>query len=176
MLDIAKAAGVAKSLMYFYFASKEALFVAIVDDVREQLQTAQAKAITAVDKPLERIYVGTAVSVNFVVENYGLYGMINLAATDPLVSKALRAASSAHASDTVREIERGQAAGSIRAGEDPQVMAHANQGVVNHFSTAFLRRQLPGTLDEVAAAAARFVVRGIAASAKHADAVIRSRA
>lgn len=176
MIDIAKEAGVAKGLLYWYFESKEALFLAVVHDMRVKLQTAQLEAIDGLAAPLERIYAGTVASVMFVVENFPLYGLINLAASDPLVSKALRESSSAHAQDTVNEIQRGQADGTIRTDEDPAALAHGNQGVVNHYCTAFVRKQLEGDLREVAHTAARFVVRAIAASPDDAVAVIRSRA
>lgn len=175
MIDIAEEAGVAKSLMYWYFESKEALFVAVVHDMREKLRAAQSEALVGVEAPLDRIYVGTVASVKFVVKNFQLYGLISLAASDPLVSQALRESSSAHERDTATEIERGQADGSIRSDESPSALAHGNQGVVNHYSTAFVRKQLEGTLTEVGHTAARFVVRALAASPDHADAVIRSR-
>jgi AcrR family transcriptional regulator len=176
LVDIATEAGVAKSLVYWYFESKEALFLAVVQDMQHKLQQAQADAVRGIDAPLERIYAGTVASVKFVVKNFQLYGLISLAASDPLVSQALRATSSAHARDTISELERGQADGSIRADETPQALAHGNQGVVNHFCTAFVRKQLDGNLTEAGHTAARFVVRAMAATPEHAEAVIRSRA
>lgn len=175
MVDIAKEAGVAKSLMYWYFESKEALFLAVVHDLREKLQAAQIGALTGVKAPLDRIYVGTVASVKFVVKNFQLYGLINLAASDPLVSQALRESSTAHAQDTVLEIKRGQADGTIRSDESPVALAYGNQGVVNHYCTAFVRKQLEGSLTEVGHTAARFVIRALAATPENATAVIRSR-
>lgn len=176
MADIAKEAGVAKGLLYWYFDSKEALFLAIVHDMRERLRASQTEAIGDLQSPLERIYVGTVASVKFVVKNFPLYGLITLAASDPLISDALRETSAAHAQDTVNEIERGQANGTIRADEAPAALAHGNQGVVNHFCTAFVRKQLDGSLTEVAHTAARFVVRALAATPADAAAVLPSRA
>jgi AcrR family transcriptional regulator len=172
MIDIAKEAGVAKGLLYWYFESKEALFLAVVHDLRVQLQAAQLEAIEDRTEALDRIYVGTVASVKFVVKNFPLYGLINLAASDPLVSKALRESSSAHAQDTITEIERGQADGTIRADESPAALAHGNQGIVNHYCTAFVRKQLEGSLTDAGHTAARFVVRAMAASADGAAAVI----
>lgn len=175
MIDIAREAGVAKGLLYWYFESKEALFLAVVHDMRAQLQAAQLEAIDGLTEPLERIYMGTVASVKFVVKNFPLYGLITLAASDPLISKALRDSSTAHAQDTVREIEQGQADGSIRNDESAAALAYGNQGVVNHYCTAFVRKQLDGSLTDAAHTAGRFVLRAIAATPAHAEAVIRSR-
>ena len=174
MVDIAKEAGVAKSLMYWYFESKEALFLAIVHDIRERLRAAQIDAIGSIEDPLQRVYVGTVASVRFVVKNAQLYGLISLAASDPAISEALRDTSTTHAHDTVHELERGQETGIVRSDEAPATLAHANQGVVNHFVTAFLRGQLGPSLSEAAHGAARFVIRGMAATPEVADAVIAS--
>ena len=172
MADIATEAGVAKGLLYWYFESKEALFLAVVHDMREKLQAAQLEAIGDRTAPLERIYVGTVASVRFVVKNFPLYGLITLASSDPLVSKALMESSSAHAQDTVNEIEQGQADGTIRADESPAALAHGNQGVVNHYCTAFVRKQLEGSLTDAGHTAARFVVRAMAATPEVAEAAI----
>jgi AcrR family transcriptional regulator len=176
MVDIAEAAGVAKSLAYWYFASKEALFLAVVTDIRERLQAAEAKAVVGVDAPLERIYRGSVEAVKFVVRNIQLYGIINLASQDPAVAKEASKSTVVLADDTVREVTRGQADGSIRRDEDPIALAHGNQGVVSHFAVTYVRGQQKGTLDEVARMAGRFVVYALAATPEHADAVLRSAA
>lgn len=172
MVDIAKEAGVAKGLLYWYFESKEALFLAVVHDMRVQLQAAQREAVADLTAPLDRIYLGTVASVKFVVKNFPLYGLITLASNDPLVGQALRDSSSAHAQDTVAEIEQGQHDGTIRRDESPTALAHGNQGVVNHYCTAFVRKQLEGSLSDAAHTAARFVVRAIAATPDAAAATI----
>ncbi len=174
MVDIAKAAGVAKSLAYWYFESKEALFLAVVADVREQLRAAENEAVAGIDQPLARIYRGTVEAVTFVVKNFRIYGIINLAAaSDPEISKEISKSSMVHARDSIKQIKLGQAAGSIRNDEEPAALAHGNQGVVSHFAVAYLRGQLKDGLDAVAGMAARFVVRALAATPEHADAVIR---
>jgi AcrR family transcriptional regulator len=176
MVDIADAAGVAKSLAYWYFESKEALFLAVVTDIRERLQAAEGAAVEGIEAPLERIYLGSVVAVKFVVENIQLYGLISLASHDPAVAQEASKSSTVLAADTIREVTRGQADGSIRTDEDPAALAHGNQGVVSHFAVAYVRGQLRGNLDEIARMAGRFVVYALAATPEHAEAVLRSAA
>src|SRR5690554_2997861 len=134
MVDIADAAGVAKGLVYWYFESKDALLLAIVLDVRERLRAAQVTATESIDEPLDRLYVGTEVSVHFIDEHWNLYHLIQTQIADARYGDLLGESSHVHALDTVEVVEIGQAHGSIRTDEDPLVIAHTNQGVVNHFS------------------------------------------
>ena len=73
MIDIARRAGVAKGLCYWYFESKEALVL------RGHPQAAAPAGGAAgrhepLDDPLAIIYVGTVVTVRFIAEHSRLYG------------------------------------------------------------------------------------------------------
>ena len=54
VLDIVRAAGVAKGLFYWYFENKEALFRELVEQNRLRLRRAQAQAIDPTAEPLMR--------------------------------------------------------------------------------------------------------------------------
>ena len=173
MRDIAEAAGVAKGLVYWYFDSKDALLLAIVLDVRERLRAAQIHAIGDIAEPLDQLYVGTELSVRFIDEHWNLYTLLQSGFTDPAHADALGESAHVHALDTIAVVEAGQAVGTIRT-EDPNVLAHANQGVVNHFVLSCRRGHLPD-VGTAAHAAARTVVHIAAASAHGAAATIARR-
>lgn len=171
MVDIARAAGVAKGLVYWYFDSKQALFHEIIQDVRVQLRAAQAEALAGVDAPLDRLYVGTCTSVEHVAEHWKVY--FRLQAADPSFERELGESSRVHADDAVGLLAAGQADGSVRTDETPESLASAVQGVANAAAVAWLRGRSP-SLQEAAGGAARFVVRAVASSeAVAADVIVR---
>jgi AcrR family transcriptional regulator len=63
VLDIVRAAGVAKGLFYWYFENKDALFRELVELNRTRLRQAQAAAIEPDGEPLLRIRQGAEASV-----------------------------------------------------------------------------------------------------------------
>lgn len=171
--DIATAAGVAKGLVYWYFDGKEALFREIIQGVRDQLRTAQAAALVGIELPLDRICVGTQTSVEHVARHWQVY--VELRSVHPSFEREIRESSRVHAGDTLSLVAAGQADGTIRADETPAVLALATQGVTTQAAVAFVRGDvLP--LAAAASSAARFVVRGMAASGAIAEEVISRNA
>lgn len=169
MVEIARAAGVAKGLVYWYFDSKQALFREIIQDVRVQLRTAQGQALAGVEDPLDRLYVGTRTSVQHVAEHWKVY--FRLQAADPSFERELGESSRVHADDALAVLAAGQADGSVRGDETAVALAQAVQGVANQAAVAYLRGRIT-PLSEAADGAARFVVRAVAASSDVADEVI----
>lgn len=172
MVDIARAAGVAKGLVYWYFESKEALFLDIILDVRARLRRAQVEATAAVDDPLEKIYVGMVASVEFVARNASLYGLMQQGASNPQFSSAQAESSRVHAGDTAAIIAEGQRLGVIRDDESPEALAVGNAGLVGSFVSSIVSGLLPGTPAEAGHRAARYAIRAIAASEAEAERVI----
>lgn len=170
MVDIARAAGVAKGLVYWYFDSKDALLLAIAHDVRERLRATQTAAVESLTAPLDQLYVGTVVSVRFVHEHWNLFRVLQTEVADAH-GDLLGESSRIHALDTVAIVEAGQADGSIRADEEPLVLAHGNQGIVNHMVLAAVRGHLTD-VESAAHAAARLAVHAAAASPEVARAAI----
>jgi AcrR family transcriptional regulator len=182
MLDIAKAAGVTKGLVYWYFETKEALFQEIAVDMRRRLRQAQGDAIAGIDDPLERLYVGIAVSVRFIAEHHRLYEMMSTLRT---ADRRLRATQTQSrrvmAEDGAALLAEGQDRGVVRPDEDPVALALANSGVVSHFVLLYTDRiQVEGAapldVDSVAHAAGRYVVRAVAASEADVERVLAARA
>jgi AcrR family transcriptional regulator len=58
MKEIASEAGVAPGLLHYYFASKDELLVAVVEELDRQLAAAWRAAVDARDDPLERLIAG----------------------------------------------------------------------------------------------------------------------
>lgn len=161
MTDIAEAAGVTKGLLYWYFDSKESLILEILRDARRQLRDQQRVAVSEVEDPLERIYLGTVAAVRFVLGNYRLYQVTDSPGRD--VARVLSQSTQVHARDATATIEEGQKLGVVRSNDSAASIAYANGGVVNHMCSNAFYGLLPGSIDEVAHAAARYVVRGCAA-------------
>ncbi|HZB71105.1 MAG TPA: helix-turn-helix domain-containing protein, partial [Acidimicrobiales bacterium] len=65
VIDIVRAAGVAKGLFYWYFENKEALFRELVEHNRHRLRRTQARAMDPAVEPLQRIRQGTEASLRF---------------------------------------------------------------------------------------------------------------
>lgn len=172
MAGIAREAGVAKGLVYWYWDGKEALFREVIQDVRGQLRTEQAQALAGVEQPLDRLFVGTRASVRHVAEHWQVY--FRLQAADPSFERELGESVRVHADDALALVQAGQADGTVRDDEDAASLAAAVQGVANQAAVAHLRGRT-GSLDDSAAAAARFVVRAVAARPDVADAVIARR-
>ena len=181
MSDIAEEAGVTKGLLYWYFDSKEALIAEILRDARRQLRDAQRLAVGDVEDPLERIYLGTVAAVRFVLGNYRLYQLSDSPVRN--VARVLSESTQVHARDATATIEEGQQLGVVRSNDSASAIAYANGGVVNHMCSNAFYGLLPGSIEEIAHAAARYVVRGCAADeglaatieAKYAQRPVRRR-
>jgi AcrR family transcriptional regulator len=178
MIDIAEAAGVAKGLVYWYFANKETLFYEIVVDMGRRLRRAQWKAVEGIDDPLGRLYVGTAESVRFIAENHRLYGIISMQLRGDQRLRETRSQSRQVLADDVTTLmAEGQELGQIRTDEDPAVLAHTNAGVVFYYVLLYAdgvygdgRRRID--IEQAAHSAARYVVRAVGADAAAIDAVL----
>jgi AcrR family transcriptional regulator len=178
MIDIADAAGVAKGLVYWYFANKETLFYEIVVDMGRRLRRAQWVAVEGIDDPLGRLYVGTAESVRFIAENHRLYGIISMQLRGDQRLRDTRSQSrQVLADDVTTLLAEGQELGQIRTDEDPAVLAHTNAGVVFYYVLLYAegvhgdgRRRVD--IEQAAHSAARYIVRAVGADAGVIDAVL----
>jgi AcrR family transcriptional regulator len=171
VIDIVRAAGVAKGLFYWYFENKEAVFRELVERTRLTMRQHQRAAIDATANPLVRLRQGTEASIRFMGEHRRLYGSLtDLESLGPELTKMLRAGGDVHAGDTARHIEAGIAQGLIRD-DDPTMLAWGVVGTVSSFSQLHRTGRIDRPLDELAAFAGRFVVRSLAASDRVADEV-----
>ena len=170
VIDICRAAGVAKGLFYWYFENKEALFRELVESTRQGMRRAQGAAIDAGADPLTRIRQGVEASVRFMAEHHQLYSMILIESSDQRIVELLRNGGDIHAADTARHLREAIDAGLVRD-EDPLTLAWSVVAMVSNMSLLLRTGRLMLPIDEVAAFTARFVVRALAASDEVAAAV-----
>ncbi|MBI2706635.1 MAG: TetR/AcrR family transcriptional regulator [Actinobacteria bacterium] len=162
--DIAAAAGVAKGLLYWYFPSKEGLLAELIDDVQSRLRHLQGDALEGIDDALERIYVGTFVTVRFVAEQFHLYGVLAAAAagqTDAPLARSI----ARHATDTTAVLEEGQRQGVVRTNESAELLAYSISALVNELVRFRELGLVTGSIDSLAGLAARSAVHVVAADA-----------
>ncbi len=171
MIDIARRAGVAKGLCYWYFESKEALFYEVILDMRERLREAQRAATDPLDDPLAILYVGTVVTVRFIAEHARLYLLMNNVMGTPVLAGAVAESVQVHARDAGSVLAEGQEQGVVRGGEDPVSLAYGNAGVVNHAVLLHATGVMSSDVDVVAHFAARYVLHAVAADPALVDAV-----
>ena len=169
VIDIVKAAGVAKGLFYWYFENKEAVFRELVELTRQRMRAQQRRDIDPSANPLLRLRQGTESSIRFMGEHRRLYSIIDLESLGPSLTGLLRSGGDVHARDNARHIADGIAQGIIRD-DDPLMMAWSLVGTVSSFSHLHRTGRIDRTLDDLADFAGRFVVRALAASDEIAEA------
>ena len=163
VIDIVRAAGVAKGLFYWYFENKEAVFRELVELTRHQMRQFYIKAVDATADPLVRLRQAAEASIAFMGEHRRLYSMFDLESLDQKLTQLLRQGSNVHVTDTARHIKEGIALGLIRE-EDPLMLAWGVVSTVSSYSHLHRTGRIDAPLAEVARFAGRFVVRSLAAS------------
>jgi AcrR family transcriptional regulator len=161
VVDIVRAAGVAKGLFYWYFENKEALFKELVEDIRHRLRVAQGQGMDRDADPLVRIRQGTEASVRFVAQHAHLYALLRAESLDRGAAKLMRAGTDVHADDTAALVRAGIDAGLIRD-EDPRMLAFGVLGLVAYYSHFHRTGRIDTPVDELAAFVGRLVVRALA--------------
>jgi AcrR family transcriptional regulator len=162
IIDIVRAAGVAKGLFYWYFENKEAVFAELVGAVRHQLRLEQGRAIDPDATALRRVGQGVEASVRFMGEHRRLYSFFDMESLDPRLMNLLRPGAEVHITDTAAHVRAGIEAGQIQD-EDPVLLAHGVVGAVAWFSHLHRTGRIDMPVDELADFTARFVVRALAA-------------
>jgi AcrR family transcriptional regulator len=160
VIDIVRAAGVAKGLFYWYFDNKEALFRELADSIRLSLRRQQGAVLDVSALPLVNLYRGTEVSVRFMAEHAHFFSLLEVEGRN--FTDVLREGTRQHIADMVRIIETGQADGSIRE-DDAELLALGVVGCVGHYSHVHRTGRIDMPLDELASFVARYVVHSVAA-------------
>ena len=172
VIDICREAGVAKGLFYWYFSDKEQLFKELVAAKSWELRLAQAEAIDAAANPLVRIRQGVEASVRFTSQQRRLFSMWEVDNLDEAFAPIVRASTRMHAEDASRHIAEGIAQGLIRD-EDPLVLAYLVVGTLASLSVVRRSSQLDLSVDDIAAAAGRYVVHALAVDAETAASALQ---
>ena len=159
VIDIVRAAGVAKGLFYWYFENKEALFKELAGSIRLSLRREQGAALREDAPPLVNLYRGTEVSVRFMAEHSHFFSLLEVEGRN--FTDVLRQGTQQHINDMVRIVEAGQADGTIRE-DDPKLLALGVVGSVGHFSHFHRTGRISVPLEELGTFVARYVVHSVA--------------
>ena len=114
MAEIVAGVGVGKGVFYWYFDSKEQLFLEILREAQQDLRRTQQQAIEDVGDPLERIELGMRASMHWFAANRHLMNLFQFAATEDAFAPALRRGQEVALADAVRHVKDGIVAGVIR--------------------------------------------------------------
>ncbi len=157
--EIVEGLGVGKGVFYWYFSSKEELFLEILREAQHHLRRTQQQAIRDEDDPLQRIALGIRASIRWSSEHPELHQLFAFAATEERFAPAMRKGEQIALADAVRHVSEAIARGEIRDG-DPTVMTHAILGVTTHLVRRCVQDQ-GRPWDEVADAAVSFCLEGL---------------
>ncbi|MFP5297765.1 MAG: TetR/AcrR family transcriptional regulator [Actinomycetota bacterium] len=162
--DICDELGVGKGVFYWYFKSKEALFMELLRSVLLRLRRAQHSAIEGNPDPVTRIEQGIRASIDFFRAEPGYLSVMRTAARYEEFSHFLHEGQEVVASDTALHIKEGMAAGQIRHG-DPELMAHGILGAIFHFVEVYFDQNGGASTDrpQLADEAVAFCLKGLLA-------------
>lgn len=170
VIDIVRAAGVAKGLFYWYFENKEALFKELAQSIRLNLRREQGAALDPEAKPLVNLYRGTESSVTFMAEHAPFFSLLEVEGRN--FTDVMRQGTQQHIQDMVRLVKAGQADGTIRE-ENSMLLALGVVGSVGHFSHFHRTGRIDLPLPELAAFVARYVVHSVAADEQSVNEALR---
>lgn len=157
--DICQAAGVAKGLFYWYFPTKQALFVELVRTMRLRLRRTQGAAMNPASDAVTRIADGAAASVRFMAENAAYFALLDVERGDPAVAGVFDEGAEVYLHDVRRLVEDGQRTGVIADGP-ADLVAVGVLGTVSSFSNSYRSGRLGAdiTVDDLAAFVRQWVV------------------
>ena len=160
--EIVSGLGVGKGVFYWYFDSKEQLFLEILKEAQTDLRRRQQQAIGDEEDPVRRIELGLRASMAWAEAHRDHNKLIQFAATESTFVTALHRGQDIAVSDVVKHVKEAIAVGRIRD-TDPDMLAHAMVGVVGHLTRVFIydRGQPAQT---VADAAVAFCLDGLSPS------------
>jgi AcrR family transcriptional regulator len=160
--EIVREVGVGKGVFYWYFESKEQLFLEVLAQAQTELRRAQEAEVGDEVDPVRRIERGIRGALTWLEANRDVLAVFQLAATDVRFVGALRAGEEIMAAELAGHLKDGIVSGRIPDG-DPLVLAHAVLGAVEALAHTFLGRE--GAWDEgVADTAVAFCLGGILAT------------
>lgn len=135
--EIVAGLGVGKGVFYWYFDSKEQLFLEILKEAQTDLRRRQQQAIGDEEDPVRRIELGLRASMAWAEAHRDHNKLIQFAATESTFVTALHRGQDIAVSDVVKHVKEAIAVGRIRD-TDPDMLAHAMVGVVGHLTRVFI--------------------------------------
>lgn len=135
--DIVDGMGVGKGVFYWYFDSKQELFIEILRSAQTDLRRRQHGAIEGVDDPVRRLELGIRAAVLWMAEHPDLRRLFEFARTEGSFARAMRAGQSVLVSDATTHLSEAIECGAI-PDRDPEALAHAILGVSNQLTTTYI--------------------------------------
>lgn len=138
--DIVARAGMSRRTLYQLFANREAVLVALYQDVQTRMLAAIEAAVAAAPDPQSRVLAGIQTWMTALANHPGLARLllIDAPAAGPGLARSSERAHAAVADLIARHIEAAAAAGRVRP-PDP-LMPRALVGAVNEVVACLLRR------------------------------------
>jgi AcrR family transcriptional regulator len=158
--EIVDSLGVGKGVFYWYFESKENLFLEILASSSQDLRRRQQAAIGDEADPLRRIELGIRASLRWFRENRHLFNLSQFAATEERFAAVLRQNDAVAIDDITRHLKEAMATGRL-PDQDPEMLAHALVGATRHLARTYLYFA-DEPVELVADVAVRFVLGGLA--------------
>jgi AcrR family transcriptional regulator len=160
--DICRTAGVAKGLFYWYFPTKQALFVELVRTMRHRLRRAQADAMAPDADALVRLRQGTEASVRFIAEHAPYFSFLDVERADSGHAALLREGNDVALGDVRVLVRAAQREGSV-PDHDATLLALGVLGAVSSFSHAWRNGHIELEADELASFVGEWVTRALTA-------------
>lgn len=135
--DIVDGMGVGKGVFYWYFDSKEELFVEILRSAQLDLRRTQLRAIEGVADPVRRIELGIRTGVLWMAAHPDLRRLFEFARTESTFAGAVRAGQSTLVADAAAHLREAVECGAIPH-RDPEALAHAILGVTNQLTVTYI--------------------------------------
>ena len=157
--EIVQGLGVGKGVFYWYFRSKEELFLEILREAQQDLRRRQQQQIGEEPDPVRRIELGIRASMAWFDEHRNLFNLFQFAATSDRFAPQLRRGQEVAVADAVRHVKDGIVEGRIRDG-DPELLTHAIIGVTSTLARTFIHERGESGSD-VADAAVEFCLKGL---------------
>lgn len=129
--------GVGKGVFYWYFSSKEELFVEILRSALKDLRRTQMRAIHGLADPLRRIEEGIRTGALWMAGNPDLRRLFEFARTDDTFAKLMRRGQQQLVADAVTHLQTAIDQGLIPR-RDPEALAHAILGVTNQLTMVYI--------------------------------------
>jgi AcrR family transcriptional regulator len=162
--EIVQGLGVGKGVFYWYFDSKEQLFLEILREAQQDLRRTQQQAIGDEPDPIQRIVLGMHASMQWSADHPDYYKLTQFALTEERFLPALRKGQEVALRDVMRHVNAGIDTGEVRD-TDPLYIAHAILGITTQLSRVFLHEQQKPP-SEVADEAVRLLLDGILTAAR----------
>ncbi len=159
--DIVNGLGVGKGVFYWYFDSKEQLFLEILKDAQRDLRRTQQRATAGVDDPIRRIALGVRAGVVWTVGHGELRRLVDFARTEATFAAAVRAGQRVLTRDAMAQLQEAMDTGRIPVG-DGRALASGLLGVTTTMTDALVEegRVDAGTIADLVT---DFCLRGIGA-------------